>query len=210
MEKGKYMTWLLEFLCITAIAVILSLANWSKHWILVPIAAILGLKVYEYKVAVEEKHLRVRVQLNLLIKLVLFEDVSYVRCTYHVPVWRKLFFQIFNYIPSGGGRGRKFSRMKGIIGKAFVEKRPLVENFESDEEFREQMVQKYNYATEELQQRTADRKSYFCHPILDENHRVLGLIYLDSSHPKTFVDDPNNRKMQMITRACEAIKDSLL
>lgn len=210
MEKKKYSIWGIEFLCITAIAFVLAQPNWSEYWLLVPIASILGLKVYEYRAAVTEKHLRVRGQLDLLIKLIPFEDVLDVRCTYHVPVWGKQLLQTCDYIPRGGGGGRRFFRGKGIIGKTFVEKQPLVENFESDEEYRERMATKYNYTTEELQQRKSDRKSYFCYPILDENHRVLGLIYLDSSHLNTFTFDDNNPKMEIIMKACEAIRDNLL
>lgn len=67
MENKKYILWLIEFSCITAIAIILSKANCSEYWILVPLALILGMKAYEYTVAIKEKHLRVRAQLDLLI-----------------------------------------------------------------------------------------------------------------------------------------------
>jgi hypothetical protein len=210
MENKKYISWLIEFLCITAIAIILSQANWSEYWILVPFTSILGLKVYEYKVAIKEKHLRVRAQLDLLIKLVPFEDVLGVRCTYHVPVWRKQFLQTCDYIPCGGGGGRKFSKMKGIVGRSMELKEKLIENFENDEEFRTKMTEKYGYTPEEVGERTADRRSYFCYPILDENHRVLGLIYFDSSHPNIFTLDSTDSKMQIIEKACETIRNDLL
>ncbi|GAI61363.1 unnamed protein product, partial [marine sediment metagenome] len=58
--------------------------------------------------------------------------------------------------------------------------------------------------------RKADRRSYLCYPIVDESHRVLGLVYFDSLHPYTFTQDKDDPKMQMITQACEAIKDRLL
>ncbi|MBA7633145.1 hypothetical protein ES703_40707 [subsurface metagenome] len=210
MGKIKLITWGFEFLCITAIAIILSQVNWSNYWIFIPILLILGLKFYEYKAAVTEKHLRVQVQLNLLIKLLSYENALDVRCTYHVPVlWKKL-LQTYDYIPSGGGGGRRFSREKGIIGKAFVEKGPLVENFQSDQEFRNKMVLEYKYSTEELQHRKADRKSYLCYPIVDENHKVLGVIYFDSPNPNTFTLNKDDTKVQMIIQACEAIKDRLL
>lgn len=210
MEKKSYIRWGIEFLSITAITIILSKANWSDYWIFVPIALILGLNVYESRAAVTEKHLRVKLQLDLLIKLVPFEDVLDVRCTYMVHIWRKRFLQTCDYIPDGGGGGRQFSERKGITGKAFDEKRPLADNFKSDEDFRKQMVLRYNYATEELKLRKADRKSYFCYPILDENHRVLGVMYFDSSHPNTFTLDSTTPRMKMIMRACDAIRDNLL
>jgi hypothetical protein len=210
MEKKSYIRWGIEFLSITAITIILSKANWSDYWILVPIALILGLNVYESRAAVTEKHLRVKMQLDLLIKLVPFEDVLNVRCTYMVHIWRKRFLQTCDYIPDGGGGDRRFPERKGITGKSFDEKRPLADNFESDDDFRKKMVLRYNYTTEELKLRKADRKSYFCYPILDENHRVLGVIYFDSSHPNTFTLDSTIPRMKMIMRACDAIRDNLL
>jgi len=210
MKKTKYIIWVIEFLCITAIGIILSQANWSNYLIFVPVVLILGLKVYEYGAALSEKHLRVQVQLNLLVKLLSYETVLDVRCTYHVPIWRKRLLQTCDYMPGGGGSGRKFSIDKGIIGKAFVEKGPLVENFKSDEEFHTKMVLEYKYTTEELQHRKADRKSYFCYPMVDENHTVLGLVYFDSSQPDTFTLDKDDPKMEIIKQACEAIKGRLL
>jgi len=210
MVKNKYITWGIEFLCITAIAVILSQAKWSGYWIAVPILLIVGLKIYEHRADIKEKHLRVYAQLHLLVKLLSYDPRLDVRCTYHVPVWRKKLLQTCDYILGGTGGGRKFPVEKGIIGKAFVKKSPLVENFKSDEEFRTKMVLEYNYTTKELQDRKADRRSYLCHPIVDENNRVLGLVYFDSSHPYTFTQDKDDPKMEMVARACEAMKDRLL
>lgn len=208
--ENKYILWLIEFSCITAIAIILSKANWSEYWILVPLALILGMKAYEYTIAIKEKHLRVRAQLDLLIKLVPFEDALGVRCTYHVPVWGKRYLQTCNYIPNGTGGGRKISKKEGIVGKSFEQKKKLVENFENAEEYRAKMIDEYNYTKEGLQECTEDRRSYFSYPILDETHRVLGLIYFDSSHQNIFTLDSTDPKMQMIEKACEAIKNDLL
>lgn len=201
---------MIEFVSVTAIGIILSQDSWSEYWILIPIAAIFAAKLFEYKVAVKEKHFRVRAELRLFMKLMELEDVLDVRCTYHVPVWGNGLFQTCDYIPSGGGGGRTFSRTKGIIGKAFVEKRVLAENFQDDEEFRQQMRVKYNYTADELRQRKADRKSYLCYPIADENHKVLGLIYLDSSRPNTFTLDDANHSTEVVMRVCQTIRDDLL
>ena len=72
------------------------------------------------------------------------------------------------------------------------------------------MVLLYNYTPEELQHRKADRKSILCIPILDENHKVLGLVYFDSPIPNTFYLDKNCKKMLLIKRSIEAIRESIL
>lgn len=210
MRKREVIIRVVEFLCVVAMGVILSQANWSRLWLCAPIAVFLALMVYDYKLVLAEKHSRVKGQLALLMKLLSFESVLDVRCTYHVPVWRKQLRQAFDYIPGGGSGGRKFSQGQGIIGKTFVKKRWSVENFENDAEYRTQMIQEYNYTTQELKERRADRRSYFCYSLVDENHKVLGLIYFDASKPNTFIPDETDPKMKMIISACEAIKESLL
>lgn len=209
MGKRETIIRVVEFLCAATIGVILSQANWSKLWLCAPIVVFLALMVYDYKLVLAEKYSRVKGQLTLLMKLLPFESVD-VRCTYHVPVWRKQLRQAFDYIPGGGSGGRKFSQGQGIIGQTFVSKGWSVENFENDAEYRTQMVQKYNYTTEQLKERRADRRSYFCYSLVDENHKVLGLIFFDASKPNTFMLDETDPGMKMIISACEAIKESLL
>lgn len=210
MVKKEYVKWLVEFLSILAITIILSQNQCSNYWIIIPIAIMLCLKAYEYLAAVAQLYLRVKSQLALLIKVVSFEDALNVRCTYQVPVLFNKLFQTCDYMPCGGGGLRRFSRNKGIIGKSFIEKRVLVENFNNDKEYRKQMIHKYNYTKEDLKKRTADRRSYFCYPVLDENHKVHGLIYLDSSRPNTFTLDHNDSRTKNIIQICEAIRDIML
>jgi GAF domain-containing protein len=101
-----------------------------------------------------------------------------VRCTYHVPVLPRKLRQAFDYVPFGGGGGRKFQKRKGIIGVVFDAKDVRVENFESDRTFRDRMRKVYRYSERDLQKITLDRRSYLCIPIKDENLQVLGLLYL--------------------------------
>ena len=86
----------------------------------------------------------------------------------------------------------------------------LVENFENDEEYRQKMISEYKYLEEELMERKADRKSYFCYPLVDENHKVIGLIYLDSSRFNAFRLDNDDSRTTTIVEACENIKNSLI
>jgi hypothetical protein len=188
MTKRIAVFWLLDFVSVTAIAVVLSTAKAAtKWWVAIPVAVIILSKIAEY---IQYEHAAinvVRYQLQVLLTL-LPADGSRIRCTYHRPSYRWLrnrmeLVQAFDYIPTGGGGGRYFSVGKGIIGKVYSIKAPRVENFASDEEYRRRMVAEYNYTVADVMERTADRRSYLCYPILDENHAVLGLLYLDSDKP---------------------------
>lgn len=208
--RNKFITKGIELSCATIIGIILAIPAWSKFWVLLPLIAIFVLYFFEWKVDLTEKHLKVEAQLRLFITLCAFENVLNVRCTYHVPIWRNKYLQTFDYLPCGSGSNRQFPQKKGLVGKAIMRKCPLVENFESDEDYRRRMVREYNFTIEELQLRTADRRSYFCYPIVDEANRVHGVIYFDSSQINTFTLDKNNARMQTIFEACEQIKNSLL
>jgi len=214
MNKRKFNTWVIEFISITAIGIILQ-KDYSIHWVIIPTMLILGLKFYEYQLDVNAEYLKIRAQLIQLIKLLSEEqviDLGTIRCTYHVPIWfwGKMYLQTFDYIPLGGGGRRTLPMNKGITGETFNKKRSLVENFQNGEEYHREMLDEYNYRIEELREIRADRMSYFTYPITDENHKVLGVIYFDSSIVNTFTSDDDSPKMKKIICACETINDNIL
>ncbi|MBZ5510360.1 MAG: hypothetical protein LAN70_04245 [Acidobacteriia bacterium] len=215
MNNRTVVLWIIEFASLTAIAVILSTATTvAKAWVALPGIIIVGVKIFEYNDSVRERMNAVRYQLQILLTLLPSEGAA-VRGTYHRPThhwYRKQteLVQAFDYIPIGGGGGRSFPIEKGIIGKVYSIKAPRVENFASDEEYRTRMVNEYNYTVSEVAQRTADRRSYVCFPIVNENHEVLGLIYLDSDTPNTFTLDATNVRWRAIRAAGETIRSNLL
>jgi GAF domain-containing protein len=215
MSKRTIVIWAIEFASFTAIAVVLSTATTAaKLWAALPAVIIVASKIAEYLHNVRVRMNIVRYQLQILLTL-LPTDGSRVRCTYHRPVHQKLrnrtqLAQAFDYIPDGGGGGRRFPIEKGIIGKVYSIKAPRVENFASDEEYRKRMVAEYNYTTSEVMERTADRRSYVCYPVVEENHKVLGVLYLDSDKPGTFTMDETNPRWRAIRDAGEVIRSNVL
>jgi hypothetical protein len=210
-DRKTFLFWSVEFGAIVAIGLIPSLNGVSLWWLGAPIGVILVSKFAEYHATVRDAHKRVREQLEILLALIP-HPLGRIRCTYHIPtgVFRKRLMQACDYLPDGGGANRKFSTQKGIIGLAYKEKTPLVENFKSDDEYRTQMKMKYNYTTDEVAKRSADRRSYFCYPIADENHEVLGLVYFDSDVEGEFSSGPNADAVVMIRTACGVISNHLL
>jgi hypothetical protein len=214
-KHATLIVWGIEFVSLTAIAVLLSTAtNTSKWWVALPGLIIVGAKVFEYVGNARFRMKLVYYQLEILHKL-LPGNGSTVRCTYHRPKHHRFrnhteLVQAFDYILQGGGGGRSFPTDKGIIGTTYNSKGPRVENFSSDHEYRERMMAEYNYTAAELMHRTADRRSYMCYPVVDENHVVLGLLYLDSDQPNTFTMDDANPRWRAVRDAGEIIRSNVL
>jgi hypothetical protein len=206
--------WGIEFAAVTAIAVVLSTATTAaKVWVALLAVIIVATKIAEYFDNVRVRLSEIRYQVQILLTL-LPTDGAKVRCTYHCPIHRLFnrtqLAQAFDYVPEGGGGGRRFPIEKGIIGKAYSIKAPRVENFASDEQYRSRMVTEYNYTIAEVMERTADRRSYICYPVVDENHKVLGLLYFDSDQPNTFTMEQTNPRWQAIRDAGEVIRGNIL
>ena len=211
MSTRTLILWVIEFLAITAIAVILD-TTYSRLWIVLPAIALLASRFSEYYMASLERHEVIRRQLQLLLALMPHGRAN-LRCTYHYPLRRwnvtKL-VQAFDYLPQGGGGGRRFDIKKGIIAKTYTAKGPRIENFENDQEYRHRMVQEYNYSEDELRDITSDRRSYACCPIVDENHTVLGLIYIDANVSGTFTDDMTNPRWRMLNATANVLREQVL
>jgi len=213
MKQRTYLFWLGEFACVTAIGIIPATKK-PLYWIIVPAVLLVVLKALEYRTHTRHQHQTVRSLLDLLDVFLPYGDAD-LRCTYHVPVkgWisRKVkLVQAFDYIPKGGGAGRKFSLNKGIIGKAFQVRGPRVENFQSPEEYRKRMLSEYGYSEAELGERNPDRRSYLAYPIVEGgNERVEGILYLDSNTFGTFSIDDTNQMWQMIRNAVQPIRRAL-
>jgi len=209
MTKKTLIFWILEFLSTTTIAVILALGIKYAWLILIPIFILLLLKYLQWRIHISDQYQAVRNQMDLLLHL-LADRYPGLRCTLHVPtVLGRYLKQTFDYIQIGRtyGQGRKFPISKGIIGKSYSQKGPHVENFRSDEEYRQRMVNEYGYTPEEMEKRTTDRKSYLCYPILsDHGDKVLGLLYFDSNVSNTFTINADDLLIKTLHSGMNAIK----
>ena len=183
----------------------------SPFWAAVPALALLLAFAYEYQRAISATHERLEDALRSAYRYLGPDPSHDVRMTLHRPVKFPVrgFQQICNYSPQGTGRGRRHPATQGIIWKAHEAKARREESFKDDDEYRQQMVSEYSYTEEEMRERTADRRSYVCVPLV-ESDKVLGLLYLDSSDPNGL---PPNGEVQraVLLGQLEAIaRDSLI
>lgn len=205
--RKTYTLWALESICYLAIAIILQ-TQVRYYFLIVPIIGIAFLKRCEYINIEKDKKNSLHAQLNLIVHYLYAQGFESIRCTFHIIKGTK-FYQVLNYIPSGTGSDRTFPLDKGIIGKSFRNKESFVENFIDDCDYRDRMIKDYGYTEIEIKKRTMDRRSYFCYPLLDENHNILGVIYFDSSINNTFPSIDDRRIKDLIT-FLEKIKDSMI
>jgi len=204
MKSFDYFAPLIDGLLLAAVGILITFPAYTA-WIVFPIGGFIFLKIYQILESNEEKNLRVKVQLDQLVSFAL-TGIPDLRCTYYLPVYRDKLKQSCDYIPNGRGAGRKFSNTKGIIGKTYSDKGPKLVNFYDDADFRIRMVSEFGWTEEEVKLRTLDRRSYYCYPIVNEDNKVLGVVYFDSSEYQAFSND----KIDIIKRSCLVINNSIL
>lgn len=202
----KYILWAIEFLLITSIGLIPTFYADKLYILIFPIIGMIGIKFIENHFNNIEKLENVRILLDYVWRILEFEPDKDVRLTFHRPTKRK-YKQMINYIPNGNGKNRTWDSNKGLVGKCIEKKRLVVESFDSDEEFKEKMIRKYNYSADEIKEISPERKSYLCYPILNDTV-VEGILFFDSVQPNTFNNNKNDYKNKLIQKVSRAIQDA--
>jgi hypothetical protein len=116
------------------------------------------------------------------------------RFTFHIrdPIFDDYLLQLMNYYPNGGGAGRIFSARRGIIGKVWRSRTPLIEGRLLDGEDRKlrraeqvRIIELDWGMTNEEARKSIERPSYVAIPILSGAKR-LGILYMDSARENQF------------------------
>jgi|HubBroStandDraft_6_1064221.scaffolds.fasta_scaffold21767_3 hypothetical protein len=116
------------------------------------------------------------------------------RCTFHIrdPIFDDYLLQLMNYYPNGGGAGRIFSARRGIIGKVWRSRTPLIEGHLLDEKDSElpraeqlRIIELNWGMTNEEARKSIERPSYVAIPLMAGAKR-LGILYMDSSKRDQF------------------------
>jgi hypothetical protein len=117
-----------------------------------------------------------------------FNESDDVRVTIHKGLGRTKYVQLIDYYPTGGKRGKTYNKDQGIVLYAFKSTNgEFSENFENDTEKVNRLVDKYNYTKEEAMGRLNDRKlSYYCCPILIDEAKIWGVLYMSAKRLNTF------------------------
>jgi len=127
------------------------------------------------------------------------------RATVHVEdgLFADFLYQLIDYYPGGGGRGRAFSQRYGIIGIAWRSKLPSATGeVPVGPESRLALIRNWGMTDEEAAAAGSGRPAFLALPIIRQNVEVA-VLYLDSTTANAFGDDDANLvKRQAI---CEAL-----
>jgi len=139
----------------------------------------------EYDRLAEAYDLRGKLE-NLLIAVPALGKAKGIRCTIHVRdiLFTESLYQVIDYYPSGGGRGRVKSMRFGMIGKVWRSGGSRIHgNVPTDAEG---LIQDWGMTKEEAAAAGAGRKSFACILIEDKTHSPVGVIYADAPDADAF------------------------
>lgn len=113
------------------------------------------------------------------------------RCTIHVPdvLFEDSLYQLLDYYPSGGGRGRARSARLGIIGRCSRINLPDIKSNVTVQTA--ELVEQWAMTTAEASSIGRDRRSFAAIPLFDDHRQLLGIFYVDAKPKDAWGDDPN-------------------
>lgn len=128
------------------------------------------------------------------------------RCTIHIPdvLFEDSLYQLLDYQPSGGGRGRTRSVRLGIIGRCARLNRADIKSNVTVQTT--QLVEQWAMTTAEASSIGRDRRSFAAIPLFNDHHQLLGIFYVDAKPENAWGDphldsDPENHPL------CTAVRD---
>jgi hypothetical protein len=111
------------------------------------------------------------------------------RCTIHVPdiLFQDTLYQLLDYYPTGGGRGRRRSLRFGIIGLAWRSAVDQVSGEVTTDP--QQLLKDWGMKKHEATAAGRERQSFACVVLTDVSKTPVGLFYLDAKGKNAFGTD---------------------
>lgn len=108
------------------------------------------------------------------------------RATIHVPdvLFTQTLYQLLDYYPRGGGRGRTFPIRFGIVGRAWRLSTPHIDSSVSTEPA--DLVREWGMTFQEATGAGEGRRSFAAIPVLSQDGVRVGVVYLDSREEGLF------------------------
>jgi hypothetical protein len=109
------------------------------------------------------------------------------RCTIHVPdiLFSEAIYQLLDYYPKGGGRGRVFSSRYGIVGATFRSEHDQYRPNVPTE--MESLIVRWGMTSQEAAAAGQGRRSFSCFAVGRGEHQpMLGVLYMDTRVENAF------------------------
>jgi hypothetical protein len=127
------------------------------------------------------------------------------RATIHVPdfLFTESLYQLLDYYPEGGGRGRTWSQRLGIIGLAW---RSGESQFHDDPSVEiEELIKTWGMTRREALSKGREKKSFAAILIKDASNTPVGVLYMDSTEANDLVDESGREAIdRLLNIACES------
>jgi hypothetical protein len=133
-------------------------------------------------------------------------DLSNYRCTVHVRdlLFEESLYQLLDYYPAQGGRGRTWSYRFGIIGKVWRSGKSLyAPEVPTDVQ---KLILDWGMTSDEAVRAGHERQSFLC-VILKHENIPVGLLYMDSKEKNAFGDHDYRSNgftlLEIVAKVCE-------
>jgi hypothetical protein len=129
------------------------------------------------------------------------------RCTVHVPdvLFEDALYQLLDYQPTGGGRGRSRSARFGIIGACWRLSHSDIQVDVTTQTT--ELIKSWAMTTAEAAVVGRDRRSFAAVPLFDTDKQILGVFYVDAAPAGAWAmpqaDDAENKLCSEITSWAE-------
>jgi len=140
-----------------------------------------------------------------------FKDL---RFTLHTPdiLFADTLYQLVDYYPRGGGRGRTFSFRFGIIGLAWRARRSFVRGEVPTDP--EKLVRRWGMSNEEAVASGGGRQSFAAILLNDNEETPIAIFYMDTSEKHAFgadnAEESDEQTTDPKTRAEREFRDNLI
>lgn len=112
------------------------------------------------------------------------------RCTIHIQdvLFEDALYQLLDYYPLGGGRGRTHSIRFGMIGRCARLSQPDIQADVTTNAAK--LIESWAMTTAEAAIVGRDRQSFAAVPLFDEDRQLLGIFYVDAVPRGAWVPEP--------------------
>jgi hypothetical protein len=126
------------------------------------------------------------------------------RCTVYVQdlVFEEALYQLLDYFPKGGGRGRIITKRFGLVGRAFRAEDSQIDGDVPATEL--DLVVHWGMTRGEALRSGRDRRSFACVVLKGETNNVVGGIYIDAFPPHAFGSDRQTFEERVVDAARES------
>jgi hypothetical protein len=141
-------------------------------------------------------------------------DLKNVRVAVHMQdvVFEESLYQLTDYYPKGGGRGRRFSSRYGAIGLAWREEKSQHWNMNDPQNNVVELIRRWGM-TEAEANHSQTYEAGFCVILRDESGQRCGMLYVDTRSIQSITSEktsvPQNADMQRIIEKLQGSKSLL-